>query len=190
MKLAVGQRARRSITFTREHVRTSASLTGDDNPLHLEGDFSSKTRFGRLVVQGGLTTGLPHALVAMDMPGPGTVFLSLEWKFTAPVHNGGLPAVLIAVCMVWGFAVVADSAQFSAAVSEMCEREHTGHHPPCSEPGLPADTADDSPGADPDRIGRLAPGFAFLAIGPVVGIWAMAALRRLQEASKLAGGKG
>lgn len=45
----------------------------------------SKTKFGRLVVQGGLTTGLLHALVAMDMPGPGTVFLSQNWKFTAPV---------------------------------------------------------------------------------------------------------
>jgi acyl dehydratase len=41
-----------------------------------------------LVVQGGLTTGLLHALVAMDMPGPGTVFLSQNWKFTAPVFIG------------------------------------------------------------------------------------------------------
>ena len=37
-------------------------------------------------MQGGLTTGLLHALVAMDMPGPGTVFLSQNWKFTAPVY--------------------------------------------------------------------------------------------------------
>jgi acyl dehydratase len=47
--------------------------------------FAASTRFGRRVVQGGLTTGLLHALVAMDLPGPGTVFLSQEWKFTAPV---------------------------------------------------------------------------------------------------------
>jgi acyl dehydratase len=40
------------------------------------------------VVQGGLTTGLMHALVAMDMPGPGTVFLSQNWKFVAPVFIG------------------------------------------------------------------------------------------------------
>lgn len=39
-------------------------------------------------MQGGLTTGLLHALVAMDMPGPGTVFLSQDWKFTAPVYIG------------------------------------------------------------------------------------------------------
>lgn len=40
------------------------------------------------MVQGGLTTGLLHALVATDLPGPGTVFLSQNWKFTAPVYIG------------------------------------------------------------------------------------------------------
>jgi acyl dehydratase len=63
-------------------------LTGDYNPLHFDESFCAKTRFGRLVAQGGLTTGLLHALVAMDMPGPGTVFLSQNWKFTAPVYIG------------------------------------------------------------------------------------------------------
>ena len=42
----------------------------------------------RLVVQGGLTTGLLHALVAMDLPGPGTVFLEVHWNFKAPVRPG------------------------------------------------------------------------------------------------------
>lgn len=55
---------------------------------HFDEEFVAATRFGRLVVQGGLTTGLMHALVAMDMPGPGTVFLSQNWKFTAPVYIG------------------------------------------------------------------------------------------------------
>src|SRR5207249_3999441 len=50
--------------------------------------FAAQTRFKALVVQGGLTTGLLHALVAMDLPGPGTVFLSQNWKFTAPVYIG------------------------------------------------------------------------------------------------------
>jgi len=81
----VGQTARRSLTLTRDHVETFARLTGDYNPLHFDADFASRTRFGALVVQGGLTTGLLHALVAMDLPGPGSVFLSQQWKFTAPV---------------------------------------------------------------------------------------------------------
>ena len=86
--LSIGQKATRSITLTAEHVKAYAEMTGDHNPLHFDEDFASKTKFKRLVVQGGLTTGLLHALVAMDMPGAGTVFLSQDWKFTAPVFIG------------------------------------------------------------------------------------------------------
>ncbi len=88
MDLETGQKASRSMTLTTDHVATFAELTGDYNPLHFDEAFAAGTRFGRLVVQGGLTTGLLHALVAMDLPGPGTVFLSQEWKFTAPVFVG------------------------------------------------------------------------------------------------------
>src|SRR6476659_10246264 len=88
MKIEVGQTARRSLTLTAHHVATFAALTGDYNPLHFDADFAGRTRFGALVVQGGLTTGLLHALVAMDLPGPGSVFLSQQWKFTAPVYIG------------------------------------------------------------------------------------------------------
>src|SRR6266540_5922427 len=88
MKPAVGQRASRSLTLTAEHVAAYAQLTGDYNPLHFDAAFAARTKCGRLVVQGGLTTGLVHALVAMDMPGPGSVFLSQNWKFTAPVYIG------------------------------------------------------------------------------------------------------
>src|SRR5436189_2946733 len=85
MTLTVGQKATRRLTLTSDHVKTFAALTGDYNPLHFDESFVAKTKFKKLVVQGGLTTGLLHALVAMDMPGPGTVFLSQNWKFTAPV---------------------------------------------------------------------------------------------------------
>ena len=88
MPLSVGQKAQRSLHLTEEHVRLYAQITGDHNPLHFDPEFTAKTRFGRLVVQGGLTTGLLHALVAMDLPGPGTVFLSENWKFVAPVFIG------------------------------------------------------------------------------------------------------
>lgn len=76
------------MTLTADHVKTFADLSGDYNPLHFNESFVAKTKFKKLVVQGGLTTGLLHALVAMDMPGPGTVFLSQNWKFTAPVFIG------------------------------------------------------------------------------------------------------
>jgi acyl dehydratase len=88
MAVTVGQRASRRLTLTAEHVQKFAEISGDRNPLHFDESFAARTKFGRLVVQGGLTTGLLHALVAMDLPGPGTVFLSQNWKFTAPVYIG------------------------------------------------------------------------------------------------------
>jgi len=88
MRWKVGQRAKRSATLSQEHVLKYAEISGDRNPLHFDETFAAGTKFQKLVVQGGLTTGLLHALVAMDMPGPGTVFLSQNWKFTAPVFIG------------------------------------------------------------------------------------------------------
>lgn len=88
-QLAVGQRAQRSLTITARHVDVYADLSGDRNPLHFDRDFALATgKLTGLIVQGGLTTGLLHALVAMDLPGSGTVFLSQDWKFTAPVYIG------------------------------------------------------------------------------------------------------
>lgn len=86
--MEVGQTASRSLEVTEERVRAFAEITGDYNPLHFDPEFAAGTRFGALVGQGGITTGLLHALVAMDLPGPGTVFLSQDWKFTAPVYIG------------------------------------------------------------------------------------------------------
>ena len=88
MKPTVGQTARRTATLTEEHVRLYTEITGDRNPLHYDEAFTARTRFKRLLVQGGLTTGLLHAIVAMDLPGPGSVFLSHNWKFTNPVFIG------------------------------------------------------------------------------------------------------
>jgi len=88
MNLSVGQKASRTLTLTPEHVRLYTEITGDRNPLHYDEAFTARTRFKRLLVQGGLTTGLLHALVAMDMPGPGTVFMSQSFKFTGPVYIG------------------------------------------------------------------------------------------------------
>ena len=100
MNSHVGQTAHRSLKFTAEHVRTYAELTGDHNPLHFDEEFAAATKFGKLVVQGGLTTGLLHALVAEDLPGPGTVFMSQEWRFTAPVFIGDTVTAIAEVVSV------------------------------------------------------------------------------------------
>jgi acyl dehydratase len=85
---AVGTTTSHSRTFTAEDVELFARISGDRNPLHFDAEFAGRTRLGRLVVQGGLTTGLFNALVAMDLPGAGSVFLHQEWDYPAPVFIG------------------------------------------------------------------------------------------------------
>jgi acyl dehydratase len=86
--LEVGQRARRSKTVTPRDVDLYAEITGDRNPLHFDPAFAAATRFGRLVAQGGITSGMLNALVAMDLPGPGTVFMSQSLRYLAPTYLG------------------------------------------------------------------------------------------------------
>ena len=76
------------MTVTAETVAAYAGLMGDFNPLHFDQDFVSRTRFGRLIAQGGIATGLLHALVAMDLPGAGSVFINQSWEFPRPVYIG------------------------------------------------------------------------------------------------------
>lgn len=84
----VGTRATWTRTITADDVEAFARISGDRNPLHFDPAFAAATRVGRLVVQGGLTTGLFNALVAMELPGPGSVFLHQEWDYPAPVYVG------------------------------------------------------------------------------------------------------
>ena len=76
------------MTVAGEMVAAYAELTGDRNPLHFDAEFAAGTRFKGLIAQGGITTGLLHALVAMDMPGAGSVFLNQSWNFPKPVYIG------------------------------------------------------------------------------------------------------
>ena len=86
--LEVGQRARRTKTVTARDVELYTEITGDRNPLHFDADFAARTKFGRLVAQGGITAGMLNALVAMDLPGPGTVFMSQTLRYLAPTYLG------------------------------------------------------------------------------------------------------
>ena len=85
---AVGSRARRSRTVSRRDIDLFTELTGDRNPLHYDEELAAGTRFGGLIVQGGVTSGLLNAVVAEDLPGPGSVFLQTAWNFLAPVRPG------------------------------------------------------------------------------------------------------
>src|SRR5438034_1194225 len=78
---------RRRITRASDVIAFS-DMTGDRNPLHYDQEVARRTVFGRLIVQGGVTSGLLNALVAENLPGPGTVFLAVEWKFVKAVGIG------------------------------------------------------------------------------------------------------
>ena len=80
--------ARLTKTVTDEDLRLFAELTGDYNPLHFSDEFAGRTRFGRRVAQGGIAAGLLNALVAMEIPGPGTVFMSQSLNYRRPVYVG------------------------------------------------------------------------------------------------------
>lgn len=88
MDISLGMSATRSLNITSAIVEGYAELTGDHNPLHFDTEFTAKTRFKRLISQGGIAVGLLHALVAMDLPGAGTVFTDQAWNFPAPVFIG------------------------------------------------------------------------------------------------------
>ncbi len=84
----VGDRATRSRRVRQEDIELFTELTGDRNPLHYDEDFASRGKMGGIVVQGGVTSGLLNALVAEDLPGPGSVFLHVDWSFRAPARPG------------------------------------------------------------------------------------------------------
>jgi acyl dehydratase len=84
----VGQTARRTRQVTNRDIELFTELTGDRNPLHYDEVAANQSRFAGIIVQGGVTSGLLNALVAEDLPGPGSVFLHVDWSFRAPVRPG------------------------------------------------------------------------------------------------------
>jgi acyl dehydratase len=80
--------AERSARVDQHHIRLFAEMTGDRNPLHFDETAARESVFGGLIVQGGVTSGLLNAVVAEDLPGPGSVFLRVEWQFVKAVHAG------------------------------------------------------------------------------------------------------
>jgi acyl dehydratase len=83
-----GQVAQRSRTVTNQDIVLFTEISGDRNPLHYDEEVARATRFGGIVVQGGVTSAILNAVVAEELPGPGTVFLQVNWNFKAPVRPG------------------------------------------------------------------------------------------------------
>jgi acyl dehydratase len=88
MRPRVGEVARRTRRVRQRDIELFTEMTGDRNPLHYDEAAAGRSRFGGLIVQGGVTSGLLNAVVAEDLPGPGSVFLHVDWSFKAPVRPG------------------------------------------------------------------------------------------------------
>lgn len=88
MKLNVGDTASRSKVIADADIRTFADLTGDHNPIHVDDEFASQTRFGRRIAHGMLSGSLISAVLANDLPGQGSIYLGQTLQFVAPVFVG------------------------------------------------------------------------------------------------------
>lgn len=86
--MEVGDSARRTRTVSARDIELFTEMTGDRNPLHYDEALARRSRFEGIIVQGGVTSGLLNAVVAEDLPGPGSVFLNVDWSFRAPVRPG------------------------------------------------------------------------------------------------------
>ena len=87
-ELTIGQKASVQKTFTAADVTAFAGITLDVNPIHMSEAYAKNTIFGRRIVHGILTSGLISAVLANQLPGPGTIYLGQELKFVAPVYLG------------------------------------------------------------------------------------------------------
>jgi acyl dehydratase len=84
----VGQKAERSRKVSARDIELFTEISGDRNPIHYDEALARATPFGGIVVQGGVISAILNAMVAEDLPGPGTVFLQANWSFKAPVRPG------------------------------------------------------------------------------------------------------
>ena len=86
----IGQKAELTREVSHKDIEMFTAISGDRNPLHYDTDLAQKTKFGGIIVQGGVTSAILNAVVAEKLPGPGTVFLHVDWNFRAPVRPGDI----------------------------------------------------------------------------------------------------
>ena len=86
--LKTGQKASVQKTFTAADVTAFAGISLDVNPIHMSDKYAEGTIFGKRIVHGILTSGLISAVLANKLPGPGTIYLGQELRFTSPVYLG------------------------------------------------------------------------------------------------------
>ncbi|MEM8660896.1 MAG: MaoC family dehydratase [Pseudomonadota bacterium] len=96
-EIALGQTASYSKVIEEKDIQLFAAVSGDVNPVHLDAEFAAKTRFGERIAHGMLSGAIISAAIAMELPGPGTIYLSQTMRFKLPVKIGDLITVLLEV---------------------------------------------------------------------------------------------
>ena len=87
-KLKVGDVAEFAKTVTETDIYLYAGITGDFNPAHVNEAYAKTTFFKTRIAHGMLTAGFISAIIANQLPGPGTIYLKQDLSFLAPVHRG------------------------------------------------------------------------------------------------------
>ena len=98
--LKIGESASFTKTFSDEDVRGFAEISGDMNPVHLDDEYASQTQFKKRLVHGILTAGLISAVLGMELPGPGSIYLSQSINFRAPVYIGDTVTATVTVIKI------------------------------------------------------------------------------------------
>jgi len=96
-ELTIGQTASYTRTVSEEDVKLFAAVSGDVNPVHLDAEFAAGTMFKERIAHGMYTAGLISAAIAMEMPGPGTIYLGQNLRFERPVKIGDTITVTLKV---------------------------------------------------------------------------------------------
>lgn len=100
MKLQIGDTASLSKTITDDDIHSFADITGDHNPMHVDDEFAKHTRFGRRIAHGMLSASLISSVIANELPGRGSIYLSQTLQFVAPVFPGDVVTVRVTVTAV------------------------------------------------------------------------------------------
>ncbi|HVE77681.1 MAG TPA: MaoC family dehydratase [Gemmatimonadaceae bacterium] len=99
-ELSVGMSAEHAKTVTDADVVLFAGVTGDFNPVHVDEVAAARSMFGGRIAHGMLGAGLISAVIAMKLPGPGTIYLSQSLRFTKPVRIGDTVTARVEVAEV------------------------------------------------------------------------------------------
>ena len=96
-QLEVGQKASFTKTVTEADVYNFAGVTGDFNPAHMNEEYAKNTAFKTRIAHGMLSAGFISAVLGTKLPGPGTIYLNQDLRFTKPVHFGDTITATITV---------------------------------------------------------------------------------------------